>query len=34
MRTTIIFLGICVVCIALIIFLSTKKGEEWMRKFD
>lgn len=34
MRTTIILLGLCVVGLALIIFLSTKKGEEWMKKFD
>ena len=34
MRTTIIFLGICVICIAMLIFMSTKKGREWMRKFD
>lgn len=34
MRTTLIFAGICIVCIAMMIFLSTKKGEEWMKKFD
>jgi hypothetical protein len=34
MRTTIIFLGMCVVGIAMIIFMSTKKGQDWMKKFD
>ncbi len=34
MRTTMIFLGICIVCIAMLIFMSTKKGQEWMKKFD
>lgn len=34
MRTTIIFLGICIFGIAGIIFISTKKGQEWMKKFD
>lgn len=34
MRTTIIFMGICAVCIALLIVMSTKKGREWMRKID
>ena len=34
MRTTIILLGLFVVSLALFIFLSTKKGEEWMKKFD
>lgn len=34
MRTTIILLGLCVVCIAMLIFMSTKKGQEWMKKFD
>ena len=34
MRTTIIFLGMCIFGIAGIIFLSTKKGQEWMKKFD
>ncbi len=34
MRTTIIFLGLCIVGIAVIIMASTKKGQEWMRKFD
>lgn len=34
MRTTIIFLGMCVIGITGIIFLSTKKGQEWMKKFD
>jgi len=29
-----IFLGICIVCIAMLIFMSTKKGQEWMKKFD
>lgn len=29
-----IFIGICVICLAMIIFMSTKKGEEWMNKFD
>ena len=34
MRTTIIFMGICAVCIVMLIFMSTKKGQEWMKKFD
>ena len=34
MRTTIIFLGMYIFGIAGIIFLSTKKGKEWMKKFD
>ena len=34
MRTTIIFLGICIFSIFGLIFLSTKKGREWMKKFD
>ncbi len=34
MRTTIIFAFICVACIAFMIFGSTKKGKEWMDKFD
>lgn len=34
MRTTIIFIGLCVLGIAGIIFVSTKKGREWMRKID
>lgn len=34
MRTTIIFLGMCIFGIAGMIFLSTKKGQEWMKKFD
>ena len=34
MRTTIIFIGLCLVGIAGIIMVSTKKGREWMSKFD
>lgn len=34
MRTTIIFIGMIVFGIAGIIFLSTKKGDEWFRKLD
>lgn len=34
MRTTIILLGLCLICIAMLIFMSTKKGQEWMKKFD
>jgi hypothetical protein len=34
MRTTLIFAGICVACIAFMIFISTKKGQKWMRKID
>ncbi len=34
MRTTFIFLGLLIVSIAGIIFLSTKKGQEWFKKFD
>lgn len=34
MRTTIIFLGLCIVGIGVIIMASTKKGQEWMKKFD
>ena len=34
MRTTIIFLGLCLFGIAGIIMVSTKKGREWMKKFD
>lgn len=34
MRTTIIFIGMCVFGIAGIIFVSAKIGREWMRKID
>ena len=34
MRTTIIFLGLCLVGIGMIVLGTTKKGREWMKKFD
>ena len=34
MRTTIIFIGLCLVGIAGIVMVSTKKGRAWMRKLD
>ena len=34
MRTTLIFLGLCLIGIAGIIMVSTKKGREWMDKFE
>jgi len=34
MRTTIIFLGLCLIGIAGIIMVSTEKGRKWMDKFD
>ena len=34
MRTTLIFLGLCLFGVAMIILSTTKKGQEWMQKFD
>lgn len=34
MITTIIYLGLCLVGLAGIIVVKSKKGREWMKKFD
>lgn len=34
MRTTCIFLGMLVLCIAFLIFMHTEKGKKWMDEFD
>jgi hypothetical protein len=34
MRTTCIFIGMTIVCLAFLVFIKTKKGKEWLDKID